>query len=282
MTVRLWVLAILVPAMAGCIQATTPSLGNPNTLGEAAGAHSLEIQATKCMEAGAVTTNPDLPMFGGVLPAPWEPADTSGYLGAPATGTAIGVYHAAFACDMWVVNGRHEHEPSGGFVGILVEPPPFDEVGRVDHNILVATISSRNDDVVQHFHDAGIYVYPGIGHVDADESGEPWFVRAVLATSGDGVYESILTMNAQGDVWPTLRLWFIAQGEDGKLHPAYFDMNQKKGQTFVGPGLFDHVGSGDHLFIGTAAPVGGLGFRGFDFTVTFGVLKATVEKMWDH
>lgn len=270
--------------LAGCLGSPSSDLdGLTVTLPAEPARPLLAVEAHKCSLAGGVTTNPGPPQTADeFLPKPFQAADTSGYLGVPATGTSFGVLHSAFSCHMWTVNGQASHLAAGGFVGALVKPPPFQEVKPVDHNILVATLSTRNEVITNVLKDAGWYVYPGLGTVDEDEEGGMWWVRAVLATAGDGTYESILTMQPRGPSWDVLRFWLIVDGKDGELHPAHFDLRLKGGTTYVGPGYFSHIGGGDHFGGQAVAPVGGLGFKGFDFEVDFGVLQATVETMYDH
>lgn len=268
---------------AGCLGAQGPTVDEATQSMAAPGLPNLDVVGHECAMAGAVTLNPVPPALAtDVFPAPWRPADTSGYAGLPATGTAIGVWHAAFECENWMVNGDHSHLASGGFVGALVEPPPFDEVAKVDHNFLVATVATRNEDIQNFFKAQGWYVYPGLGMLDRPEDSGTWFTRAVLATAGDGNYESDLALRPEGPAYPVLRMWIIVDGEDGQLHPAYLDVVVDGGTVYRGPGAFFHSGTGDHTGGATAAAVGGLGLADFHFALRFGVLGATVEKMWDH
>lgn len=276
-------MALLV-ILSGCLGGSTPKVIDDSASIVETGV-SLAIEGESCFMAGAVSLNPWLlgSAAAGVFPEPFAPADTSGYTGAPATGTAIGVWHAPFECEGWAVNGEHSHSTAtGGIVAALVEAPPFEEVEAVDHNFLVATLASRNDAVVEFFKDNGWYVYPGMGTLGMQKEPGTWFTRAVLSTAGDGVYESFLSLESKGASWPTLRFWLIVEGEDDRLHPARLDFLLTGGATHIGPSVFTHTGAGDHVGGVTGAPMGGLGFRDFAFTIEFEILEATMEEMWDH
>lgn len=273
--------AALAVVAAGCVVPAT-EIG-PNSIVDTLppAADLLRLDAHGCNEAGAVTMNPTLGFNDGILPEPWVPADTTQYSGIPLSPGMVGVYHAAYECHMWEANGDVANHPSGGFVGILVEPPPFEGVEPVDNNILVATFATRDREIHRVLEDAGLYVYNAMGMVSGPPEGDLWTVQAILNTEGDGIYESDLAMQP-GEPIDILRLWVIVDGKDGVLHPAKIDIENVGGTRWVGQGYFQHTLNADHPGGIANGHVGGLGFSDVERHVTFEVLGDVLEEMWDH
>lgn len=265
---------------AGCVGVGAP-LEPSAAAPPAASPLDLLVNAHECDEAGAITLNPTLGFNDGIVPAPFYPADTTPYAGIPLEAGMVGVYHAAYECHMWDVNGDVANHPGGGWVGILVEDPGFEGVEPVDLNILVATFATRDLEIHRVLSEAGLYVYNAMAHVNGDEIAGTWTVQAILNTEGDGIYESDLVMQP-GDPIPLFRLWVILDGPDGRLHPAYFDIAQEGGTRWIGQGYFQHTLNADHPGGVANGHVGGLGFTGVQRTITFTVLPDVMEERWDH
>lgn len=273
---------LIAPILAGCLDGSIPDAVLPSSLDEGAEGLGLALEAHGCSEAGGVTLNPTLGSNDGILPQPWVPADTTPYTGVSMEAGNVGVYHSAFECHEWTVNGDRSSHVSGGYVGMVVEPPPFEGVEPVDVNFLVATFVTRDANLKGVLDRAGWYSYDGLGHVNGGEVDGAWIVQAVLNTAGDGIYESDLVLQPDEDI-EVVRLWFIVDGKDGILHPAYLDWIQSEGVRWTGNGYFQHTLNADHPGGVAAANVGGLGFSSVTRTARFEVLEEVVlEEMWDH
>ncbi|MHB8605600.1 MAG: hypothetical protein ACYDCK_10140 [Thermoplasmatota archaeon] len=303
MSVRLTVITLIVAsaALAGCLAApaavetttrpaTSAALDAPRVL-------DFAVNATKCDFAGGAGLVPfavDGPDIG--QPSAFVLGDTDVFVGIAATDppTEEGNLHSAFECEQWMVNGHHEHMPTGGIIGLYVAPPAFKGLAPVARNFLVSTVASHDDAFVKAIHDAGFYVYPGVGRIDDGLEGgdlsialgdhqSTWDVTSAVETAGDGIYQSHLMLSNVGATWPVVRFWFIVDGSDMKLHPIALDIAQKGGTgTFMGNGVFSHLFTSKHPGDAVASNIAGLGFYGVDWTMTMTGLPDEVSGMWNH
>lgn len=292
------VLALLA---AGCVTPSGGPLG-PASTAAPSDLSGPAIEAKGCVQAGGHSswdsTGEDENAGERMLPAPWIMADVSGDLDHPklvstlvpfpsiGSGRMAGNYHASIVCESYVLDGKAADGPLRlGFVGIKVEPPPFD-VPTADGSSIVAeylsVLWSVNDEaLLDRYVDAGIHATKG-ATILADPEGP--FLHTLLDDADHGVYESYIRYREVGEKPAgVVRVWLLPMhpAEDGKYHPIPIDMLDTPARhlTSDGFGTFSHMRTDDHNndtglatlpLPGVAGAIQGLAYEGFDRTITIG------------
>ena len=292
-------------ALAGCINAA-PS---PGPLHEASivpppSDHALRLATSDCNEAGGQSTY-NLAGFSDVLPKPWRPADVRDDVGNPVVlstevntgGGLAGIYHATFLCKTYDLDGQAGSDLMMGFVGVRVEPPPFDP-GGADKQYLVSVFTAGNEDVHHALMDMGFELHTGKGIIEPLGA----FLHQQLDDEMHGVYD---TRFVPKDVGPAkggvTRLWLIvgsehhdhaaaaAPGNGGGsfYHPIAIDMANTGGEHLVaeqGEAAFTHLRTDDHGVVpGAAGNVAAQAWMGFDRVLTMGPMPdVMLEQTWEH
>ena len=312
---RAAVLAVALAALAfaGCLGAPAAPLdaeGDRLTLPPSGPAFP-RLDLADCTEGGG-HSNYNLDLLQGLMPEPWILADVTEDIGpvtvtntvppTPATGPQSGIYHAAFRCGGFLLDGEEQGPLSGGYVGIRVEPPPFDTGGAARH-YLVITFSTDHAALNQLLNDAGYHV-PSASVV-VEQVG-PLF-HSVLDDAEHGVYEAHFQPVEAGAKWEgTLRLWLQLGAEQGHhgglaaqahdaIRPVALDLTDAGGTHLHArdaSAVFSHSRTTDHdqNLGGVTVPVpavagttAGLGYVGFTRSLTLGPQPDyRLAEAWDH
>jgi hypothetical protein len=240
------------------------------------------LASTDCLEGGGHSVHPELPDY---LPEPWDPADVMEDTGKPPVyteapfhpqyvvpqdGNSMGNWHVAVTCGSDAFNGRDLAEHVFGYVGMRVEPPPFDEGPPADRHYLVTVISSNDGAVREALHHAGFHATDATGWAVVRDDG---VFHSILDTDGHGVYESYFMPMPGGDMPGRFRLWFQMENGNGTFSPVALDVENTGGERLRADpyGTFTHLETEDH------APLPGAGgespqvaYTGFSRTMTLG------------
>ena len=290
------VLLLLLALLAGCATpgATEagPEEGAPDAA--AAGLAPLGLAGTSCVEGGGHSVHP---ASLNPLPEPWLPADVLGDVGpqvvysempdpfypVPTEGQTMGNYHATMWCEGWTLDGAPRDDLFIGFVGMKVEPPPFDSGPTATHHYLVTVVATNDDEVLARLQAAGIEA------MKATASREPLAqgaLRIQMMTEKNGDYDSLFKPRPFGEMTATrVRLWW-QQGYDGHgggegahdahgegYRPLALDLVATGGEHFVaeGQGYFAHSGNEHHAPLpGAYGQAAALYYEGFDRTLEWG------------
>ncbi|HEV8361633.1 MAG TPA: hypothetical protein VGR28_14385 [Candidatus Thermoplasmatota archaeon] len=284
-------------ALAGCLGAAPA----PQDLGATAPApvvavpadHGLRLDAQDCTEGGGYSTYNKADLEG-LLPAPWVLADVSADLGDPLVlglaegpnmgGGIAGIYHATWQCATHTMDGEDGGAILGGFVGLRVEPPPFDSGGAARH-YFVTVLSSGDHHLLEHLEQNGF------AHVGDAQGVVEWLgpvFHQVLDDAMHGRYEVHFVAHEAGpkDDGVT-RLWMLFEGDDADYHPRSLDLLDTGGVHYYaeqGNGPFTHTNTDDHAPLPAAAGnVAGLAFEGFARTVTVGPAPpVALDQTFEH
>lgn len=238
------------------------------------------LQASGCTEGGGHSVHPEIP---GYLPEPWKPADVMGDTGdqvmyselpynpdypAPTKGHTMGNYHATVVCKSWSLNGQAK-TLMFGWVGMRVQPPPFDDA-TAERHYLTTVIATNDEDFHHWLHQNGFHASKATGVVDWPQG----LFHNVLDTADHGVYESAF---APKDVGPSpagiTRIWFQRENQDHAFSPIALDMKNAAGRHLIaeGQGYFSHLRTDDHWPVpGAVGHTAGLVWKDFDRTFTLG------------
>jgi hypothetical protein len=270
---------------AGCT--SSPSLESASLApGADAGASTVQIHAEGCTLAGAVAANPGVVADAIPLPKPFQAGDVTWYFDGQTRGDAllVGNYHTALVCAMGMMGERHLHMMGMGFVGLAVKAPRIDGVEPAQHNFLLSTIATSDRDLADAIQKVGFRVYPAQVRISPLESDAASAADAVIETSGDGIYESVVHWQKEHD-FQTLRFWMIVEGADGQLHVAHADarMTPRAGaRMFTGESFFSHTLTSKHPGGMAYDAAGSLSYVGFDLDLEIAVLPDVADGMWMH
>lgn len=310
----------VVTVLAGCIGTPAQPSEGPRDLAPAAAGLAMapvpRMELADCIEGGG-HSNYNLGDIQPMMPEPWQLTDVTDDIGpvtitntippTPATGPQSGIYHAAFRCQSFLLDGEEQGPLSGGFVGIRVEPPPFDTGPAALKHYLVVTFATDNDAVNAALGTAGLDL--GTSAVTLDTVGP--FFHSVLDEADHGVYEShFQPVEAGAKEDGIVRIWLQHGAEhhaaEGDLeamahdapgiHPRALDLVDTGGEHFTAQdatAVFSHTRTNDHdqdFGIGVVVPVpgvwgqtAGLGYRGFSRVLVPGPQPAVaLETAWDH
>lgn len=299
-------MVVLALLAAGCT--STPDADDATSLAAASTggepASPLGLAATGCFEGGGHSVHPI--MFN-PLPEPWVPADVLSDVGPqllysevpdpmrpiPEEGNTMGNYHATVWCEGWTLDGAPLADVLFGFVGMKVEPPPFD-VGSepATHHYLVTVIATSDDDILARLQAAGIAALKATGEQEVLPGGT---LRVRMWTDGNGDYDSIFKPQEMGPSKAArVRLWWqggyghgdhAAQGAEG-YRPIALDMVNAGGTHYTaeGQGYFSHSGTDHHAPLpGAHGQAAALMYDGFDRVFEFGPRPdITIAQAYDH
>lgn len=305
-------------AVAGCI--SSPASPQPVASDGPAPAWSTaaafpRVELAECTEGGG-HSNYNLADLeaAGIMPEPWVLADVSDDIGpvtitntvppTPATGPQSGIYHAAFRCESWTLDGAAQDGAlQGGYVGIRIEAPPFDAGPMAARHYLVVTFATDSEAVNQALADAGLG--PGQSQVTVGMMG-PLF-HSVFDEVDHGVYEAhFQPVEAGPKEDGIVRIWlqhgaghhgdFSVQNHDSGIHPRALDLLDAGGSHFHAQdatAAFSHTRTSDHdqdLGLGVPVPLpgvagqtAGLGYAGFTRVLLPGPQPAvSLSEPWVH
>ncbi len=290
------VLFVLMVVLAGCASSPSSPADDPAPVQATPALETpWNLELTGCTAVSGVSVYPRAAYMASAAspPEPFVPADIRSEVGDARVASANGAgwfttgnevaghWHTAIRCN----------ELSWGFVGIRIEPPPFDDV-PVENNILLA-VWSWPADIVDEMHHIGHATKARDVLVVIDSIR----MEMVLDDEDHGVYQGY---SPRGDPLPmrdalTTRFWMLmpASGEHnhhdqaGPYAPIAFDMATTAFQPEVlaeSLGFFAHTGTDHH------APLPGLGgndaavaWSGFDAAITAGPRPAVLlNETWVH
>lgn len=270
-------LALLLAVLAAGCAAPPAALDDADAAPGAASATlpALRLEARGCLEGGGHSVHRNVP---GYLPEPWVPADViddvgeqvvHSELGGVVLGPTMGNYHATVVCESWTLNGE-ERDLVLGFVGMKVEPPPFDD-GTPTKHYLVTVVATSDPDLQALLHAAGF-------HATLTSGEATWMpgatLHTLLDTADHGVYESAFATKPHKpmDAGP-FRLWWQMENPDGTFSPIALDLRNSGGEHLVAEaqGWFHHLRTEDHAPLpGAGGWTAGLAYRDFDRVLTLG------------
>ena len=290
--------AVAATMLAGCLASSDPAPSDDSLPGPAAppGLPALDLRGEGCREGGGHSVHPK---FLNPLPEPWVPADVLEDVGpqlvyseipdptrpVPAEGNTIGNYHATFACDRWWLGGVEK--PAGlvlGFVGMKVEPPPFDDPGSVPtRSYLITVIGAADEELLRLLNEAGFHAVPSTGLIENLPLGHR---RTLLDTDGHGIYESLFVPKRMGEMTPgPMRLWWQHEAAGG-FRPIALDFVNDGGVHLAAEaqGTFTHTETHDHDPLpGAYGHTAALLYEGFGRTVSWGPRPdVTLEAAYIH
>lgn len=279
----------------------------------------LGLAGASCMEGGGHSVHPKSFWSSGaadVVPAPWVPADVLEDVGpqltfselpdparpVPSEGNTMGNYHATMWCDAWTLDGDPaDDDVFFGFVGMRVEPPPFDDPSVPATHHYVVTVVATNDDVVlERLRAAGIHAF-GATATKAETPGGA--LRIQMRTEGNGDYDSLFVPEAYGEMHAKrVRLWWQSEPEgeaghaghgagegshgEGAFRPVALDLVASGGTHSVASaqGYFSHSGTAHHAPLpGAYGHTAAVLFKGFDRVVEWGPRPdVTLAKAYVH
>lgn len=277
--------------LAGCLASSPAADLAPASVPDAAAPSALAV-ASDCQEGGGHSNywRDDLQSL---LPEPWVAADVADDLGRPVissngipvTGEQAGIYHTTVVCEAWSFDGVAVDGPLvWGFVGIRVEPPPFDD-GSATAHYLLDVLSFEPADLLARVAGAGVHASEGTGSL-AWRDGD--VLHTILDDVDHGHYEAVLPVKEKGaKVDGVTRLWML-HGEDGAYRPASLDLVDAGGGAHwvvaTPAAAFAHTDTQDHapLPAGTGN-VAALAYTGFDRTLRLGPAPDVVlAENWAH
>jgi hypothetical protein len=303
---------LAVVALAGCIAPAQPADLAPAASEPSAATPAFPaMDLADCIEGGGHSVY-DMALLQGLMPEPWMLVDVTEDTGPvslgntvppmPTPGPVSGIYHAAFTCASFALDGEEQGPLSGGFVGIRVEPPPFDTGGAQRH-YLVVTFATDNAQVNEAIKAAGLHVADAA--VTVERLG-PLF-HTVLDDVEHGVYEVHYEPIEAGPKWEgTVRIWiqlgaghhgeFQSQAHDEVIRPVALDLVDAGGvhlHARDASAVFSHTRTNDHdqdLGGGVVIPVpgvagntAGLGYQGFQRSIRLGPNPGVgLAEAWDH
>lgn len=290
-------LLVAAVAFAGCASSDPPSPAGDEAAPPGAGTTDALLQATDCIEGGGHSVHPKFPDY---LPQPWLPADVLDDTGTPPLtsefwshptgavpeeGNTMGNWHVTMMCGSTTAGGgRMVADHVFGFVGMRVEPPPFDTGPAVERHYLVTVIASNDAGLRERLHDRGFHAVDVAGHVGVQDNG---LFHNVLDTAGHGVYESYFSPIEAGEMPASYRLWFQRDNGDGTFSPVALDVQNAGGTRLRAEGFygtFTHLETEDHSPLpGAAGESPGVGYTGFDRVITFGPApNVTMDEAYIH
>lgn len=276
--------------VSGCLAQPAPQQapGLAPASAEAAPAPAFRLEAQGCVEGGGHSAHPKWDDY---LPEPWRPADvqddvgpvvlTSEWFlhpGQAVSQETMGNYHATVACDAWSLDGRPLDGHVFGFVGMKVEPPPFDAGPPADRHYLVTVLATSDHGLQETLHGLGFHASMTAGVAALDATG---LFHNVLDTEDHGVYESRFPTAEMGPMVPRMRLWWQLENDDGTFSPISLDLANEGGTHLRGQanaGWFSHLRTEDHAPLpGAAGDIYGLAYQGFDRVVEPGPARLDVR-----
>lgn len=281
-------------ALPGCAdEGEPPGLAAPGPMPTE---ESFRLESTDCIEGGGHSVHPKLPDY---LPEPWLPADVLDDTGTPPLtsefwahptgavpeeGNTMGNWHVTVMCAATTVDGRAVQDHVFGYVGMRVEPPPFDTGEPVERHYLITVIASNDAAVREELHHHGFHAVDVAGHVGIQDNG---LFHNVLDTDGHGVYESYFRPTEAGAMPGSYRLWFQKENGDGTFSPVALDVHNTGGTRLRAEGFygtFTHLETEDHAPLpGAAGECPGVGYTGFGRVITVGPApNVTLDEAYIH
>lgn len=287
---------------AGCVDVPEADPGTTldAAIAEGAPGAPLGLAGTSCWEGGGHSVHP---IVYNPLPEPWMPADVIGDVGAqlvysempdpanpiPQEGTTMGNWHATVLCEGWTLDGVEKPDLLLGYVGMKVEPPPFDDASEpASHHYLVTVIATNDDDLLARLQEAG---YAAIRATAEKMVAPDGTVRVQMFTDGNGEYDSLFRPKEMGAMEATrIRIWYQStpdghgvhghepSGERpdraaGEFRPIALDLVSTGGTHIAaeGQGYFSHSGTAHHAPLpGAYGQAAAFGHVGFDRVVEWG------------
>lgn len=285
---------------AGCAApddaAADAPTGDGHDHGDPASAPAFLFQGTDCLEGGGHSVHPKFPDY---LPDPWEPADvledtgkpplTSEFWGhpdgaIPQEGNTMGNWHVTMMCASSALDGRDLPGHVFGYVGMRIEPPPFDTGAPADRHYLITVVASNDAAFRELLHHRGFHATDATGHIGEREGG---MMHNILDTADHGVYESYWRPEAAGDMPASYRLWFQKENDDGTFSPVALDVRndggaRQRAQGFYG--TFTHLETQDHAPLpGAGGECPAVAYTGFARTIVPGPApNVTLEEAYIH
>jgi hypothetical protein len=305
-------------ATAGCLQNGAPSRADePGAAGQDSHDHearvplaNLELDFFGCAEGGGVSLYPTQEGSSGPV-EPFQVANIQDDVGNPLIGSyglpllpgqaSMGIWHISFQCERHTIDGVDHGPVQGGWVGMRILPPPWDESG-IKRQYFVTDFSFSNWDLTSRFKADGVHASRTL------DSAIHWlpasFIHQVFNDEEHGIFETHAKVRPYRDMETgPMRFWLLISLEaDGHSHdatghyrPISFDLanaapEKAKPQHLVvdGTGWLSHTRTHNHDIgpvgvPGAAGNVGGLVWTGFDRTVRAGPAPDLVlEKTWIH
>lgn len=300
MAARFTLLALTTFLVAGCTAVPdadeAPVGGGHDHGGASAPAPAFVFEGTDCVEGGGHSVHPDLPDY---LPDPWEPADVMDDTGRPPLttefwghpdqaipedGNTMGNWHVTMMCAASRLDGRDLPGHVFGYVGMRVEPPPFDTGPAMERHYLVTVVASNDAGLRDLLHHRGFHATDATGHVGEAEGG---LMHNILDTADHGVYESYWSPEPAGVMPSSYRLWFQKENKDGTFSPVALDVRNEGGarqraQGFYG--TFTHLETQDHAPLpGAGGECPAVAYTGFARTIVPGPApNVTLEEAYIH
>lgn len=306
-------LVVLAVARAGCIASPAAQTDAPRDVApaSAAAAGFPSMDMADCREGGG-HSNYDLALIQDIMPEPWVLADVTEDIGAvsvqntvpplPTSGAQSGIYHAAFTCASFLLDGEEQGPLSGGYVGIRVEQPVFDTGPAAARHYLIVTFATDSEAVNAALDAAGLHA--AASQVTVEDMGP--FLHTVLDDAEHGVYEVHFQPVEAGAKWEGIaRLWLQegaghhasmqAQAHESAIRPVALDLFDTGGQhahAQDASALFSHTRTNDHDqdFGGVVVPIpgaggqtAGLAYSGFARSLLPGPRPDYVlSEAWEH
>lgn len=292
MSARIGALALAALVLAGCAaeapdvetQSGDADAGPMHGAGHGGDAtHDFVFAAKGCVEGGGHSVHPKLPDY---LPDPWEPQDVMDDTGKPPLttefyshpdqaipqdGNTMGNWHVTMLCASSSLDGRDLPGHVFGYVGMRVQPPPFDNGTPVDRHYLITVIATNDKEFRELLHHRGFHATDATGHVGLQDTG---LFHNILETADHGTYEAYFRPEPAGGMPATYRLWFQKDNGDGTFSPVALDVHNTGGSRLRAAdfyGTFTHTGTDDHAPLpGAYGESPAVAYTGFDRVVTPG------------
>jgi hypothetical protein len=297
----------LAAVMAGCTGPSQPLSGKANDADPGAATSWLpgfDLTLRDCREGGGVTVyglgeDRSGPTF------PFARADTRAELGhppltsdfptpRPVEGPTTGMWHMTLQCASYTWKGEERSNFVLGWIGVLVQPPPWDAAPPAARQFFVGDLSVGDPDVRAALHEGA-----GLHASQLVEARAEWLAPDLLHTLVDdadhGRFETHARMRMETRTDASLtRLWFYlhtgeAPGPDGKPEPHFRPVSldlEDAGiavHTVEGLGRFTHTRTQAHAWPGAFDNVGGLLWEGFDRAVRAGPSPdIAFNRTWVH
>jgi hypothetical protein len=274
-----------------------------------------EVEMSNCREGGGVSlyesqkgdTGPTDPLLREDIAELLGDPKIGSYYRPITEGRATGIWHISTICESYSVNGDDRGAFEGGWVGVRVEPPPWDDSG-IEHQFFLPDISFKDGQIVQDLQDGLLMHTSRMVDGRLDWVG-PAAIHQVMDDEDHGVFQSHVTMREYGTMEvERMRMWVYAdltgnfnhghdhaaEGAESPGHvphgfqPVAIDfINTGQADQWVhvdGGGFLSHTRTDHHGETGGAAGnVGGIAWEGFDRTIRVGPSANLVyNNTWLH